>query len=116
MSELIISNQNNHYFYVGIIFAVIIFLAYTPITFLDQTVMINTPILPEYLEYQNKDTLFGITVDYSQASTYPNIKLYSKIISEGELPLWNPYVATGYPLGADTTHHIFSPNIKIHND
>jgi len=109
LSELIISNQNNHYFYVGIIFAVIIFLAYTPIIFLDQTVMINTPILPEYLEYQNKDTLFGITVDYSQASTYPNIKLYSKIISEGELPLWNPYVATGYPLGADTTHHIFSP-------
>lgn len=101
--------HNKNDFYAGLIFAIVIVSAYGPVIFLEQTVMINTPIPPQYLENQKKTTLFGITVDYSTPAVYPDIKLASKMISEGELPLWNPYVGTGYPLGADTTHHIFSP-------
>lgn len=33
----------------------------------------------------------------------------SKMISEGELPLWSLYVGIGHPLAADTTLHVFFP-------
>ncbi len=109
MSELKIRNTRQSTFWAGIIFVVIVFSAYLPVLLLDQTFQINTPISSEYLTNQNKDTLFGIVADYGMMGLWPDIKLSSKMILEVELPLWNPYVAIGYPLGADTTDHIFSP-------
>ena len=109
MLEIKIIDTRHHHFFAGLIFMIIVISAYFPILFLDQTYLINTPIPTEYLENQNKDTLFGIVADYGQMGLWPDIKLSSKMILEWELPLWNPYVAIGYPLGADTTDHIFSP-------
>ena len=108
MLELNVKN-NNHYFYSAVIFAIILISAYSPVLLLGQTFIINTPISSEYLDSQNKNTLFGIVADYGMMGIWPDLKLASKMVSEGELPLWNPYVGIGYPLGADTTDHIFSP-------
>ncbi|MEO2085112.1 MAG: hypothetical protein ABGW65_06260, partial [Marinoscillum sp.] len=77
--------------------------------FLNQTYLVNNPIPSEYLVSESKSTIFGITNDYSMHGNYPDIKLASDMISNGEMPFWNPYVGVGYPLFADTTHHIFSP-------
>ena len=109
MFQEIAHKKNNEYFYAGIIFAIIIFSVYAPVIFLDQTFLINMPVSIEHAKIQEKSQLFGITVDSGMQASYPDIKLASKMLLEGELPLWNPYLGTGFPLAADTTHHIFSP-------
>ncbi|MCV0399660.1 MAG: YfhO family protein [Nitrosarchaeum sp.] len=107
-----IYSQNNikhENLYSAIIFGVIVLASYSPIIFLDQTYLLNNPIPIEYVESDTKSTVFGFTKDYSMVANYPNIKLSSDMIFDGEIPLWNPYIGLGYPFGADTTHHIFSP-------
>lgn len=109
MSQLILRNTKNHYFYAGIIFGVVILAAYAPVIFLDQTFLVNSSISPEYLGIQKKSVLFGHIFDLGTQAFLPDMKLAAKMISEGELPLWNPYVGIGHPLAADTTLHVFSP-------
>ena len=110
MSKLEYDKQKNHSVRnAAIIFALILIGVYAPLIFLNQTYLINSPIPPENLSIESKDTIFGITIDYSMSGNYPNIKLSSDMILDGNMPLWNPYVGVGYPLFADTTHHVFSP-------
>ncbi len=45
---------------------------------------------------------------------WPVIKLVTNIYSRGELPLWNPYLAAGTPLAADTVNYAFSPIIMLY--
>ena len=93
----------------AILFALIIIGVYAPLIFLNQTYLINNPIPIENFSAESKSTIFGITIDYSMHGNYPDIKLASDMILNGKIPLWNPYVGVGYPLSADTTHHVFSP-------
>ena len=93
----------------GIIFALVIIAAFSPIVFLDQTYYHNTPIPSEYLGYENKSMVFGVVIDYSDIGVWPNVKLALDQISNGNIPLWNPHQGIGAPLGADSTLHIFSP-------
>ena len=93
----------------GIIFALVIIGAFSPIVFLDQTYFRNTPIPSEFLGHENKTMVFGITIDYSDIGVWPNVKLAIEQISNGNIPLWNPHIGIGAPLGADSTLHIFSP-------
>tara|TARA_B110000438_G_scaffold64034_1_gene64586 strand:- start:243 stop:3293 length:3051 start_codon:yes stop_codon:yes gene_type:complete len=110
MSKLEYDKQKNHSVRnAAIIFALILIGVYAPLIFLNQTYLINSPIPPENFSIESKDTIFGITIDYSMSGNYPNIKLSSDMILDGNMPLWNPYVGVGYPLFADTTHHVFSP-------
>jgi len=97
----------------AIIFALAITAAYSPIIFLNQSYNQSTPIPPEFLGYQGKSTIFGITMDkWANSSGIPPIvKLGVELFSEGKLPLWNPYIGVGQPLAADSTYHLFSPLI-----
>jgi len=110
MSKLEYNEQKNHSVRnAAIIFALILIGVYAPLFLLNQTYLINSPIPTENFSTESKDTIFGITIDYSMSGNYPNIKLSSNMILDGKMPLWNPYVGVGYPLSADTTHHVFSP-------
>ncbi len=40
---------------------------------------------------------------------YPSRRLISELIREGHLPLWNPYILSGFPLAADVVNNIFYP-------
>ena len=93
----------------SIIFALVVIAAFAPVVFLDQTYYRNTPIPPEFLGYENKTTIFGVTADYSDIGVWPYVKLATEQISNGNIPLWNPHAGIGTPLGADSTFHIFSP-------
>ena len=110
MSKLECDKQANHSTRnAAILFALIIIGVYAPLIFLNQTYLINNPIPIENFSSESKSTIFGITIDYSMHGNYPDIKLASDMILDGKVPLWNPYVGIGYPLSADSTHHIFSP-------
>lgn len=41
--------------------------------------------------------------------TWPLIQLSASLYTKGILPLWNPYLAGGTPLAADSTNYVFSP-------
>ncbi len=105
----LLKNNKNSTLFAALLFGLILLGLYLPLIVLNQTYLINNPIPAEYLSFQEKNTLFGITTDYGLMGNFPNIKLASDMITNGNLPLWNPYVGLGYPLAADTTHHIFSP-------
>ena len=75
----------------GIIFALVIIGAFSPIVFLDQTYYHNTPIPSEYLGYENKSMVFGVVIDYSDIGVWPNVKLALDQISNGNIPIWNPH-------------------------
>lgn len=45
---------------------------------------------------------------------FPEIKTISAQISNGIVPLWNPYLFTGVPLAADSTNYAFSPLILFY--
>lgn len=94
-----------------IIFGIVIISAYSPIVFLNQSYNQTTPIPPEFLNYNGKSTLFGITIDKwaNSPGVPPLLKLATTLYSEGEIPLWNPYIGVGQPLAADSSHHVFSP-------
>ena len=110
MSKLESDKQANHSTRnAAILFALILIGVYAPLIFLNQTYLIHNPIPSEYLSVDSKSTLFGITIDYSMYGNYSVIKLASDMILDGKVPLWNPYVGVGYPMFADTTHHVFSP-------
>ena len=109
LRSYLIQNEKNATLFAAILLAIIIFAIYLPLLFLNQTYLIDTPIPSEYVATETKSTIFGITIDYSMHGNYPDIKLASNMFLNGTLPLWNPYVGLGYPLAADTTHHVFSP-------
>jgi hypothetical protein len=109
LSQITHKKSENYYFFAAVIFGVILLSAYSPVIFLDQSFLINYSISPEYLGVQNKSILFGHIFDLGTQAFLPDMKLASNMISEGEIPLWNPYVGIGHPLGADTTLHVFSP-------
>ena len=110
MSKLECDKQANHSVRnAAILFALILIGVYAPLLFLNQTYLIHNPVPSEYLSVDSKSTLFGITIDYSMYGNYSVIKLASDMILDGKMPFWNPYVGVGYPMFADTTHHIFSP-------
>ena len=105
----LLKNYKTSTLFIALLFGLILLGLYLPLIVLNQTYLINNPIPAEYLTFQEKSTLFGITTDYGLMGNFPNIKLASDMVTDGNLPLWNPYVGLGYPLAADTTHHIFSP-------
>jgi hypothetical protein len=110
MSKLECDKQANHSTRnAAILFALILIGVYAPLIFLNQTYLIHNPVPSEYLSVDSKSTIFGITIDYSMYGNYSVIKLASDMILDGKVPLWNPHVGVGYPMFADTTHHIFSP-------
>ena len=109
MQKIEKKKENNHYLKAGIIFALVVIAAFSPIVFLDQTYYRNTPIPPELLDVENKTTVFGVTADYSDIGVWPNVKLSKDLILKGIAPLWNPHTGLGAPLGAESTYHIFSP-------
>ena len=103
------NEENRVFIKAGIIFALVSIAAFSPVVFLDQTYYHNTPIPPEFLGYENKTTVFGVTADYSDIGVWPNIKLATELIFSGIAPLWNPHAGVGAPLAAESTFHIFSP-------
>jgi hypothetical protein len=40
---------------------------------------------------------------------HPTRRLISELVREGHLPLWNPYVLSGFPLAADVVNNVFYP-------
>lgn len=94
-----------------VIFALIIIAAYSPVIFLNQSYNQTTPIPPEFLNYDGKSTLFGITIDKwaNSSGVPPLLKLATTLYLSGEIPLWNAYLGVGQPLAADSSHHVFSP-------
>ena len=103
------NNENRVFLKVGIILALVVIAAFSPIIFLDQTYYRNTPISPELLGHENKTTVFGVTADYSDIGVWPNVKLATDLILNGTIPLWNSHAGIGAPLAAESTFHIFSP-------
>ena len=103
------NNENRVFLKAGIILALVVIAAFSPIIFLDQTYYRNTPISPELLGHENKTTVFGVTADYSDIGVWPNVKLATDLILNGTIPLWNSHAGIGAPLAAESTFHIFSP-------
>ncbi len=103
------NNENRVFLKAGIILALVVIAAFSPIVFLDQTYYRNTPISPELLGHENKTTVFGVTADYSDIGVWPNVKLATDLILNGTIPLWNSHAGIGAPLAAESTFHIFSP-------
>jgi len=103
------NNENRVFLKAGIILALVVIAAFSPIVFLDQTYYRNTPISPELLGHENKTTVFGVTADYSDIGVWPNVKLATDLILNGTIPLWNSHTGIGAPLAAESTFHIFSP-------
>ena len=103
------NNENRVFLKAGIILALVVIAAFSPIIFLDQTYYRNTPISPELLGHENKTTVFGVTADYSDIGVWPNVKLATDLILNGTAPLWNSHAGVGAPLAAESTFHIFSP-------
>lgn len=104
-------NDKNSIIKASVILALIVIAAYSAVIFLNQSYNQSTPIPPEFLNYDGKSTLFGITIDKwaNSHAVPPNVKLAIELFSEGKIPLWNPYIGVGQPLAADSTHHVFSP-------
>lgn len=95
----------------AIILGLVIIGAYSPVLFLDQTYNQSTPIPSEFLGYQEKSTLFGTTADRwgDFQAIWPELKLGTTLISQGQIPLWDPYVGIGQPLSADANVYVVSP-------
>jgi len=95
----------------AIILGLVIIAAYAPVIFLSQTYNQSTPIPPEFLGYEGKSTLFGTTADRwgDFQSMWPELKLGTKLISQGQIHLWDQYVGVGKPLSADANVYLFSP-------
>jgi hypothetical protein len=95
----------------SIILILVVISAYSSVIFLGQSYNLSTPIPPEFVGYGGKKVSFLTTIDPGAdfQQNWPVLKLAAKLISEGELPLWNPYMGGGAPLAADTDSYIFSP-------
>lgn len=95
----------------AIILILVILAAFSPVIFLGQSYNLSYPISPSYVGYEGKKVTYLTTIDpgadYQQ--NWPVLKLESKLILDGKLPLWNPYMGGGAPLAADTDSYIFSP-------
>jgi len=106
-------------FLAGIIISIIILLVYMPVTIFEYT---NNPSYFDFTANYDLDTYYdckeiecptpeNITIDPAAAGhqDFPIIKLATILIKKGIIPLWNPYLATGTPLAADTINTTFSP-------
>jgi hypothetical protein len=93
------------------IFALVIVIAYSPVIFLGQSYNQSTSIPPQFIGYSGKDIPFTSTLDTDGCfiGIWPIMKLESKQIFSGIIPLWNPYLAGGMPLAANPDQYIFSP-------
>ena len=103
----------------AIIFAILVVILYFPVTLSDYSYnpSFNAATGPVT---DQKD--FGCNENCGRLSNtidpgadgdqiWPLIKLTTMIYTDGELPLWNPYIAGGLPLAADSTNFVFSPLI-----
>ncbi len=103
------------------ILALVVFLVYFPISLLNHTLetSLNRARLPVFdfqRDYGCSANCIGPinwTIDPGADgdSIGPNAKLISTLYSEGIIPLWNPYLAAGTPLAAETINFAFSPMI-----
>jgi len=98
----------------GIILALIIIIAFSPIIFLNQTYSSQFPFGSNFQGYEGKmnriNTLDG-SADYR--TIRPVMMLGTDLIKNGTIPLWNPYMGGGAPLAADSINYIFSPTIFL---
>jgi hypothetical protein len=94
------------------LFCLIIISAYSPVIFLGQSYNQSWSISPAFLGYDaEKPVQFQSTIDPAAdfEQNWPIMKLDAKLLSEGKLPLWDPYIGGGQPLAADTINYIYSP-------
>ena len=59
MQSVTKNTENMVFVKAGVIFALVVIAAFSPVVFLDQSYNRNSPIPPELLGYENKSTVFG---------------------------------------------------------
>src|SRR5579872_3435334 len=103
--------KNNQTVKIAIIFALMVIGAYAPVIFLGQSYDQSNPMIPNFYGIDDKRFLFSTALDPAGVSQQnpPVSKLARDLILQGTPPLWNPYIATGHPLAADTVNYAFSP-------
>jgi len=109
---------------IAIILGLVVIFGFFPIVFLGHTfnVSLNTSKIPTFdllRDYDCQENCFGRihhTIDpFADADAiWPVAKLASNLYSEGIIPLWNPYLAGGTPLAADSINFAFSPLIVFY--
>ena len=102
-----------------IVLGLIVFVGYFPITILGHTEntslnLARFPVLDFARDYgctQNCGGPYNFTIDPGADGNaiWPAMRLASELYLKGIVPLWNPYLAAGTPLAADTINFVFSP-------
>lgn len=102
-----------------LLLGLIIIIVYFPITLLNHTLdpsfsRSRLPVLDLQRDFECHTSCVGPinwTIDPGADgdSDWPNARLVATLYSEGILPLWNPYLAAGTPLAAETINFAFSP-------
>ncbi len=106
----ITNKKINPIFKASLIFVLVIIAAYYPVIFLDQQINQSRPIRPDLLgviEKQFSNITSDPAADFEENA--PVTKLATNLILQGQIPLWDPYLAAGQPLAADTNNYVFSP-------
>jgi len=107
-----------------ILLSLVMLLVYMPVTIFEYT---NNPSFYDFTSPLNLDKYYGCesiecpptqitTLDPAAAGQqdFPVIKLTTNLLKKGILPLWNPYLATGTPLAADSINTVFSPIVALY--
>jgi hypothetical protein len=102
-----------------IILGLLIFASYLPITMLGHTAntslnLARVPVLDFARDYgciKDCGGPYNFTIDPGADgdAIWPVMRLASELYLKGIVPLWNPYLAVGTPLAADTLNFVFSP-------
>ena len=93
-----------------VVLALVVIGAFAPVIFLNQSYSQSWPLTPAQFEYEGKlgrITTIDPAAGFQQ--NWPVLKLSTDLIKKGIIPLWNPHLATGQPLAADSINYIFSP-------
>jgi len=101
-----------------------VILGYFPVTLLGYSYNVSYPaaVTPFYdLKRDfgcssNCSRLYAYTIDHvaDGNAIWPVARLAANLYSRGIIPLWNPYLAAGTPLAADSINFAFSPMILFY--